>query len=91
VKAEQIRMRDFDEIFFLCGASDYDIAKFAVGENRGFTLQKFGFFLVPSRFRWPGIMPKCIRELGATLDRATTLPCASRRRRVRRPPKPRTR
>src|SRR6266478_3171427 len=39
-EADQIRMRDFDELFFFAGASDSDIAEFAdEAKTRGCTLQ----------------------------------------------------
>jgi predicted mannosyl-3-phosphoglycerate phosphatase (HAD superfamily) len=67
-EAERIRMRDFDELFFFAGASDSDIAKFAVeAQTRGFTLQNLGSFW---SFSVGGDYAKCIRELGALYDRA---------------------
>jgi predicted mannosyl-3-phosphoglycerate phosphatase (HAD superfamily) len=67
-EAEQIRMRDFDELFFFAGASDSDIAKFAdEAKTRGFTLQNLGSFW---SFSVGADYAKCIRELGALYDRA---------------------
>jgi hypothetical protein len=67
-EAERIRMRDFDELFFFAGASDSDIAQFAVeAKARGFTLQNLGSFW---SFSVGGDYGKCIRELGALYDRA---------------------
>ena len=67
-EAERIRMRDFDELFFFAGASDSDIAKFAVEtKTRGFTLQNLGPFW---SFSVGGDYAKCIRELGALYDRS---------------------
>jgi len=67
-EAEQIRMRDFDELFFFAGASDSDIAKFAdEAKTRRFTLQNLGSFW---SFSVGGDYAKCIRELGALYDRA---------------------
>src|ERR1700756_549924 len=67
-EAEQIRMRDFDELFFFAGASDSGIAKFAdETKTRGFTLQNLGPFW---SFSVGADYAKCIRELGALYDRA---------------------
>jgi len=67
-EAEQIRMRDFDELFFFAGASDSDIAKFAdEAKTRGCTLQNLGSFW---SFSVGADYAKCIRELGALYDRA---------------------
>jgi predicted mannosyl-3-phosphoglycerate phosphatase (HAD superfamily) len=67
-EAEQIRMRDFDELFFFAGASDSDIAKFAAeAKTRGFALQNLGPFW---SFSVGADYAKCIRELGALYDRA---------------------
>jgi predicted mannosyl-3-phosphoglycerate phosphatase (HAD superfamily) len=67
-EAEQIRMRDFDELFFFAGASDSGIAKFAdEAKTRGFTLQNLGPFW---SFSVGADYAKCIRELGALYDRA---------------------
>ncbi len=67
-EAEQIRMRDFDELFFFAGTSDSDMAKFAdEAKTRGFTLQNLGSFW---SFSVGGDYKKCIRELGALYDRA---------------------
>jgi predicted mannosyl-3-phosphoglycerate phosphatase (HAD superfamily) len=67
-EAEQIRMRDFDELFFFAGASDSDIAKFAdEAKTRGFTLQNVGSFW---SFSVGADYAKCIRELGTLYDRA---------------------
>jgi len=66
-EAEQIRMRDFDELFFFAGASDSDISKFAdEAKTRGFTLQNLGSFW---SFSVGADYAKCIRELGALYDR----------------------
>jgi predicted mannosyl-3-phosphoglycerate phosphatase (HAD superfamily) len=67
-EAEQIRMRDFDELFFFAGATETDIAKFAAEANtRGYTLQNLGSFW---SFSVGADCAKCIRELGALYDRA---------------------
>jgi predicted mannosyl-3-phosphoglycerate phosphatase (HAD superfamily) len=67
-EAEQIRMRDFDELFFFAGATETDIAKFAAeAKTRGFTLQNLGAFW---SFSVGADYAKCIRELGALYDRA---------------------
>jgi predicted mannosyl-3-phosphoglycerate phosphatase (HAD superfamily) len=67
-EAEQIRMRDFDELFFFAGATESDIVKFAGEANtRGFTLQNLGAFW---SFSVGADYAKCIRELGALYDRA---------------------
>jgi predicted mannosyl-3-phosphoglycerate phosphatase (HAD superfamily) len=67
-EAEQIRMRDFDELFFFAGATESDIAKFAnEAKARGFTLQNLGPFW---SFSVGADFAKCIRELGALYDRA---------------------
>ena len=67
-EAEQIRMRDFDELFFFAGATETDIAKFAdEAKTRGFTLQNLGPFW---SFSVGADYAKCIRELGALYDRA---------------------
>src|ERR1700739_648639 len=67
-EAEQIRMRDFDELFFFAGATETDIARFAEeAKTRGFTLQNLGPFW---SFSVGADYAKCIRELGALYDRA---------------------
>jgi predicted mannosyl-3-phosphoglycerate phosphatase (HAD superfamily) len=67
-EAEQIRMRDFDELFFFAGATASDIAKFAdEAKTRNFTLQDLGLFWSLSV---GADYAKCIRELGALYDRA---------------------
>ena len=67
-EAEQIRMRDFDELFFFAGASESHIAKFADETAlRGLTLQNLGAFWSLSCGADFG---KCIRELGGLYDRA---------------------
>jgi predicted mannosyl-3-phosphoglycerate phosphatase (HAD superfamily) len=67
-EAEQIRMRDFDELFFFAGATGEDIARFAAeAKVRGLTLQKSGAFWSLS---CGGDLTKCIRELGGMYDRA---------------------
>jgi predicted mannosyl-3-phosphoglycerate phosphatase (HAD superfamily) len=67
-EAEQIRMRDFDELFFFAGASEAAIAKFSEeAKTRGFTLQNLGSFW---SFSVGADYGKCIRELGALYDRA---------------------
>jgi len=67
-EAEQIRMRDFDELFFFAGASESDIAKFASeAKVRGLTLQNPGPFWSLS---CGADLAKCIRELGGLYDRA---------------------
>jgi predicted mannosyl-3-phosphoglycerate phosphatase (HAD superfamily) len=67
-EAEQIRMRDFDELFFFAGATESDIAKFAdEAKTRGHTLQNLGAFW---SFSVGADYAKCIRELGALYDRA---------------------
>lgn len=67
-EAEQIRMRDFDELFFFAGATETDIAKFAAAaKTRGYTLQNLGAFW---SFSVGADCAKCIRELGALYDRA---------------------
>ncbi len=67
-EAEQIRMRDFDELFFFAGASDSNIAKFAAeAKTRSYTLQNVGSFW---SFSVGADYAKCIRELGALYDRA---------------------
>jgi predicted mannosyl-3-phosphoglycerate phosphatase (HAD superfamily) len=67
-EAEQIRMRDFDELFFFAGASDSDIVKFSAEvRTRGYTLQNLGTFW---SFSIGADYAKCIRELGALYDRA---------------------
>jgi len=67
-EAEQIRMRDFDELFFFAGASESDIAKFAAeAALRGLALQNLGAFWSLS---CGADFAKCIRELGGLYDRA---------------------
>jgi predicted mannosyl-3-phosphoglycerate phosphatase (HAD superfamily) len=67
-EAEQIRMRDFDELFFFAGATESDIAKFAnEAKTRGLTLQNLGSFWSLSV---GADYAKCVRELGALYDRA---------------------
>src|SRR2546423_4348423 len=67
-EAEQIRMRDFDELFFFAGASDGEIAKFAEESKvRGLVLQNAGAFWSLSV---GADYAKCIRELGGLYDRA---------------------
>jgi predicted mannosyl-3-phosphoglycerate phosphatase (HAD superfamily) len=67
-EAEQIRMRDFDELFFFAGATEADIAKFAAeAKTCGYTLQNLGAFW---SFSVGADYAKCIRELGALYDRA---------------------
>src|SRR6266478_310362 len=67
-EAEQIRMRDFDDLFFFAGASDSDIAEFAdEAKTRGYTLQNLGSFW---SFSVGADYAKCIRELGGLYDRA---------------------
>jgi len=67
-EAEQIRMRDFDELFFFAGATEADIAKFtAEAKTCGYTLQNLGAFW---SFSVGADYAKCIRELGALYDRA---------------------
>jgi predicted mannosyl-3-phosphoglycerate phosphatase (HAD superfamily) len=67
-EAEQIRMRDFDELFFFAGATETDIAKFAdEAKTRGYTLQNLGSFW---SFSVGADYAKCIRELGALYNRA---------------------
>src|SRR5260370_1780231 len=67
-EAEQIRMRDFDELFFFAGATEADIAKFtAQAKTCGYTLQNRGAFW---SFSVGADYAKCIRELGALYDRA---------------------
>lgn len=67
-EAEQIRMRDFDELFFFAGASDADIARFSEESKlRGLTLQSLGAFWSLS---CGADLAKCIRELGSLYDRA---------------------
>jgi predicted mannosyl-3-phosphoglycerate phosphatase (HAD superfamily) len=67
-EADQIRMRDFDELFFFAGATESDIAKFASeAAVRGLTLQNLGTFWSLSS---GADYAKCIRELGALYDRA---------------------
>jgi predicted mannosyl-3-phosphoglycerate phosphatase (HAD superfamily) len=67
-EAEQIRMRDFDELFFFAGATDSDIAKFAEeAKVRALTLQNLGLFWSLS---CGADVAKGIRELGALYDRA---------------------
>jgi predicted mannosyl-3-phosphoglycerate phosphatase (HAD superfamily) len=67
-EAEQIRMRDFDELFFFAGAMESDISKFA-GEAklRELTLQNLGSFWSLS---CGANIAKGIRELGTLYDRA---------------------
>src|SRR5260370_31214600 len=73
-EAEQIRMRDFDELFFFAGASGSGIAKFAdEAKTRGFTLQNLGSFW---SFSVGGDYAKCIRELRALYDLALRYPAA---------------
>ena len=67
-EAEQIRMRDFDELFFFAGATEADIARFASEARvRGLALQSVGAFWSLS---CGGDYAKCIRELGGLYDRA---------------------
>jgi predicted mannosyl-3-phosphoglycerate phosphatase (HAD superfamily) len=67
-EAEQIRMRDFDELFFFAGANDEDITRFAEeAKARGLALQRNGAFWSLS---CGGDLTKCIRELGGMYDRA---------------------
>lgn len=67
-EAEQIRMRDFDELFFFAGASDSEIVKFAEeAKLRGLTLQNLGTFWSLS---CGADLGKSIHELGGLYDRA---------------------
>jgi predicted mannosyl-3-phosphoglycerate phosphatase (HAD superfamily) len=67
-EAEQIRMRDFDELFFFAGTSDSEIVKFAEeAKLRGLVLQNVGSFWSLS---CGADLAKCIRELGGLYDRA---------------------
>ena len=67
-EAEQIRMRDFDELFFFAGATEADMAKFAAeAKLRGLVLQNVGAFWSLS---CGADYAKCIRELGGLYDRA---------------------
>jgi predicted mannosyl-3-phosphoglycerate phosphatase (HAD superfamily) len=67
-EAEQIRMRDFDELFFFAGATEADIARFAEeAKLRGLVLQNVGAFWSLS---CGADYAKCIRELGGLYDRA---------------------
>jgi predicted mannosyl-3-phosphoglycerate phosphatase (HAD superfamily) len=67
-EAEQIRMRDFDELFFFAGTSQSDIARFAEEARlRGLVLQNLGAFWSLS---CGADLAKCIRELGGLYDRA---------------------
>jgi len=67
-EADQIRMRDFDELFFFAGATESGIAKFATeAAVRGLNLQNLGTFWSLS---CGADYAKCIRELGALYDRA---------------------
>jgi predicted mannosyl-3-phosphoglycerate phosphatase (HAD superfamily) len=67
-EAEQMRMRDFDELFFFAGASDSEIGKFAdEAKLRGLALENLGTFWTLS---CGGDLGKCIRELGGLYDRA---------------------
>jgi len=67
-EAEQIRMRDFDELFFFAGATENNIAKFAEeAKVRALTLQNLGSFWSLS---CGADVAKGIRELGALYDRA---------------------
>jgi predicted mannosyl-3-phosphoglycerate phosphatase (HAD superfamily) len=67
-EAEQIRMRDFDELFFFAGPSDAEITKFSEeAKRRGLTLQRSGGFWSIS---CGGDYAKCIREIGGLYDRA---------------------
>ena len=67
-EAEQIRMRDFDELFFFAGATEADQAKFAEeAALRGLVLQNVGAFWSLS---CGADYAKCIRELGGLYDRA---------------------
>ena len=67
-EAEQIRMRDFDELFFFAGASESETAKFSEEARlRGLALQNLGSFWSLS---CGADLAKCIRELGGLYDRA---------------------
>jgi predicted mannosyl-3-phosphoglycerate phosphatase (HAD superfamily) len=67
-EAEQIRMRDFDELFFFAGASESDIARFSEeAKVRELTLQNVGPFWSLS---CGADLAKCVRELGGLYDRA---------------------
>ena len=67
-EAEQIRMRDFDELFFFAGAAEPDVVKFvAEATVRGLTVQNLGAFWSLS---CGADYAKCIRELGGLYDRA---------------------
>jgi predicted mannosyl-3-phosphoglycerate phosphatase (HAD superfamily) len=67
-EAEQMRMRDFDELFFFAGASDSEIARFSEEARlRGLALQNLGTFWSLS---CGADLAKCIRELGGLYDRA---------------------
>jgi predicted mannosyl-3-phosphoglycerate phosphatase (HAD superfamily) len=67
-EAEQIRMRDFDELFFFAGATESDITKFAdEAKLRGLALQNVGAFWSLS---CGADFATCIRELGGLYDRA---------------------
>src|SRR5438874_8324376 len=67
-EAEQIRMRDFDELFFFAGATESDISRFVEeAKLRGVALQNLGSFWSLSL---GADFAKAIRELGGLYDRA---------------------
>jgi predicted mannosyl-3-phosphoglycerate phosphatase (HAD superfamily) len=68
-EAELVRMRDFDELFFFAGASEEEIAKFAMeAKARSLVFQRAGAFWSLS---CGGDLAACIRELGELYDRAS--------------------
>jgi predicted mannosyl-3-phosphoglycerate phosphatase (HAD superfamily) len=67
-EAEQVRMRDFDELFFFAGAPDSEIARFSEeAKLRGLTLERSGAFW---SLACGADYAKCIREVGGLYDRA---------------------
>jgi predicted mannosyl-3-phosphoglycerate phosphatase (HAD superfamily) len=67
-EAELLRQRDFDELFFLAGASEADIRRLrAEAQSRKVQLREHGVL-------WSAAvgasLPKCVSELGALYDRA---------------------
>ena len=67
-EAEQMRMRDFDELFFFAGATESDISRFVEeAKLRGVALQNLGSFWSLSL---GADFAKAIRELGGLYDRA---------------------
>lgn len=67
-EAELLRQRDFDELFFLAGASDKDVAKLrAEAQTQKMQLREHG---VLWSLAVGASMQRCVRELGKLYERA---------------------